>query len=251
MDRRVFNKHLRIEEVPDWRCPVCKSGNLTLDPKAFQFDHTAESRRDQSIPDAGYDWVRYQFVCFLTCSRATCGERISCLGWGEVEQVQFFNERDQEMDVAYVDQFFPTYFDPPLVLMDVPKECPEDVAGHLRTSFSMYFCNPGASLNSARMAVEALMDHLKVVDTWPDGKRMDLHFRIKRIPKEHVNVMDHLLAVKYLGNAGSHHGDKPKREDVNDVYDVLEYALNKIFDQSEGRLKLLVERINKDKGLPK
>lgn len=249
MDRDPFTKPFTVENLPAWKCPRCAAGHLTLQKDNLKFDQTAESRAEQEMNSSDFDWIRYRFGCIFHCSR--CNDTVSCAGTGLVDRADYYDENG-EHQTDYADEFYPSYFHPALQLMDMPTDCPREVIGHLQTSFSMFFANPAAALNSARIAIEALMDHFQVITEWPEsGRRMDLHPRIERMPAQHAKVREHLLAAKWLGNAGSHHGEMPERKDVIDVYDVLEFALHAIFDRTEERVRLTVERINRDRGLPR
>ncbi|MFG0610907.1 DUF4145 domain-containing protein [Delftia sp. WSY_14] len=248
MDRKLFLKNFTITDLPEWKCPTCAVGHLTLDKENLKFNLTAESREEQQLEWSQAEWRCYRFACIFYCSR--CKEIISCAGKGEVDRIDYYDD-DGDHQTEYINLFDPSYFYPPLQMMDVPEDCPREVADHLRTSFSMFFANPAAALNSARIAVEALMDHFNVPAKFAiNDKRMFLHQRIEKMPDRHANVREHLLAVKWLGNAGSHNGEMPERQDVIDIYDVLEFALHRIFDRTEEIIRLKVERINRDQGLP-
>jgi hypothetical protein len=135
--------------------------------------------------------------------------------------------------------------------MDIPSKCPEAAAGHLLDSFALFFADPGAALNSARTAVEAVLTDLGVKRfIVAKGKRkpINLHQRIQLLPAKYKELADMLLAVKWLGNAGSHDGDKPSIADVRVTYDLLEHVLSEIYEKKTGKLKAVAKKINKKKG---
>lgn len=57
-----------------------------------------------------------------------------------------------------------------------------------------------------------------------------------------------MVAVKHLGNAGSHAGEKVARKDVFDGFDILERVLNDMYTDHETELAKMVAQINKRKG---
>jgi hypothetical protein len=65
---------------------------------------------------------------------------------------------------------------------------------------------------------------------------------------KYKELVDMLLAVKWLGNAGSHDGDKPTIADVRMTYDLLEHVLSEIYEKKTGELKAVAKKINKKKG---
>jgi hypothetical protein len=58
-----------------------------------------------------------------------------------------------------------------------------------------------------------------------------------------------LIAVKWLGNAGSHDGQEPQHEHVRLMYDMLEHCLAQIYDDKTKKLKALAKQVNKKKGI--
>lgn len=77
------------------------------------------------------------------------------------------------------------------------------------------------------------------------NKRIDKEFR-----KKESELADLILAVKWIGNEGSHLGSL-KRQDIIDAYSILEHALNKLYDDREKMIKNKATKINKHKGVPK
>ena len=58
------------------------------------------------------------------------------------------------------------------------------------------------------MCIEILLDNLKVPKTElskkSKRKRLTLHSRIEKLSETHPNIEKHLLAIKWIGNDGSH-----------------------------------------------
>ncbi|MBY4733692.1 DUF4145 domain-containing protein [Cupriavidus pauculus] len=164
-----------------------------------------------------------------------------------------FEYEDEEFGWAQsVEELFtPHYFHPSLVLIDIPEKCPEKVGDHLRESFALFFSDAGAALNCARTAVEALLTALGIKRiTVVKGKQrpINLHQRIQLLPPKYQEQMDLLLAVKWLGNAGSHGGDKATTADVRVAYDLLEHVLSEIYEGKGKMLKAMAKKVNKKKG---
>ncbi|MDT3447874.1 DUF4145 domain-containing protein [Stenotrophomonas maltophilia] len=163
---------------------------------------------------------------------------------------------DDEDDWTYdiVEWLTPAFFHPPLRLIDLPEKCPDSVKEHLNESFAVVYSNPGAALNCARIAVEALLTELGVPRFTVKNKKkhgIKLHQRIERLDPKYSDVVDMLLAVKWLGNAGSHSGDKPTTAEVMVAYEILEHVLSEIYVGSLKKIKKYVASVNKAKGLVK
>ena len=167
--------------------------------------------------------------------------------------MDYFEYEDEEYGWAqkHDDLFTPKYFNPPLELMDLPKDCPAEAVEHLSESFALFFADPGAALNCVRAAVEAVLTSLGIRRfVLVKGKRrpVNLHQRIQLLPQKYDELKDLLVAVKWLGNAGSHDGDKPTAGDVRTTYDLLEHALSEIYEAKGKKLKALAKKVNKKKG---
>lgn len=165
----------------------------------------------------------------------------------------FVEYQDEEAgwDQSTEDHFTPKFFEPPLVLMDIPDSCPLDAAGHLYEAFALYFADPGAAMNCARTAIEAVVTDLGVKRfATVKGKRqpISLHRRILLLPPKYKEVVDLLLAVKWLGNAGSHDGERPGAGDLRLTFDLLEHVLSEIYDAKGKKLKAIAKKVNRKKG---
>ena len=250
MDRSIFQLPFSSTRVPKWQCPTCRAGHLVLVPNSLQHRETPTSKREHDHDAWEPYWIKYVFSCLLECANADCREVISSCGTGSVDVFEHDDEEQgwvQETD----DLFTPKYFDPPLILMDVPTRCPTEACTHLIDSFSLFFADPGASLNCARAAVEAVLTQLRVKRfTVVKGKRksISLHHRIQLLPPKYKEQSELLLAVKWLGNAGSHDGVQPSQGDVRVAYDLLEHVLSEIYEKKANKLKAIAKKVNKKKG---
>jgi Domain of unknown function (DUF4145) len=250
MDRTPFHLPFTETNVPKWPCPKCGAGHLALAPKTLVHKETPESLREHDHEAWEPDWIRYVFSCIFECTNADCKEVTSCCGEG---QVAFFEYEDEEHGWAQSsdDRFTPKYFNPPLVLMDIPKNCPPEATSHLIESFALFFADPGAALNCTRAAVEAVLTNFGIKRfVLVKGKRkpVNLHQRIQLLPPKFDELKDMLLAVKWLGNAGSHDGEKPNVGDVRTTYDLLEHALSEIYEAKGKKLKAIAKKVNKKNG---
>ncbi|RYD83115.1 MAG: DUF4145 domain-containing protein, partial [Verrucomicrobiaceae bacterium] len=103
-----------------------------------------------------------------------------------------------------------------------------------------------------------LLDELKVPDHHPaTGKtpsRMTLHARIEKygtLAKKNKTNGQVLLAIKWLGNSGSHSGGLT-REDVLMAFDMLELVLTNLYSNTKQEIMRQVKAVNKAKGpMPK
>ena len=96
------------------------------------------------------------------------------------------------------------------------------------------------------------MNYYKVKKTTIDkkGKRrgLSLHARIEEFRRKFPNEADMLMAIKWIGNSGSHASEKLTKDDTLDGFEILEHVIHKLFETETKRIKKLTKIINKKKG---
>jgi hypothetical protein len=68
------------------------------------------------------------------------------------------------------------------------------------------------------------------------------------LPSKHNNLKELLVAIKWLGNAGSHNSTEITRDDVLDAYEIMALVLKQVLSSDEAHVKKMVKEINKKKG---
>lgn len=234
LEKPSFTKHTT---VPGYLCPVCdtplliKSGDLHY----FRTADTERASEDENFHATDYE---YQFMAKLSCQSPTCLQKITCLGTGIVEESY---ERDPEhggWEVEYINIFTPIYFQPSLKAFNIPAGCPEEISERVQSSFNLMFASVSSALNDLRSAVELLLDNLTVPRKTDKGARLNLKDRITKLPPQHQYIRDNLLALRIVGNSGSHAGDV-NRSDLFDSYEVMHSVLQRLFP-----LKVDTDRID-------
>jgi hypothetical protein len=245
MDRTIFLNSFTLLEPPQWPCPRCGKSVLQINEKSLHHNETADSRDAHSHEDWDPEWIKENFSCLLKCSNDACKEIVACIG------ISGINEESESENRRFVNYFIPTFFQPNLVMMDIPSDAPSDVVNELNASFSMFFSNKNAAANSARMAVEALLKHLGIKNfSTSQGRRhpIALHHRIDSMPAKYSAIKDGLKAVKWIGNHGSHAGKKVTTEALLDAYDILEVALDNLYNKKRKQAEKIAKIVNKRKG---
>jgi hypothetical protein len=133
---------------------------------------------------------------------AACSEIVAIGGRTHHSEVFGWEERD------WCREFEPTLMYPAPPLFPIPKTCPEVVATHLKKAFALVWRDAGSSANRLRAAAEALLTEKKVprMVANNNGKkeRLSLHARIERFKQADAHSAEYLLAIKWIGNVGSH-----------------------------------------------
>lgn len=249
MDRISLKRAFTRETVPPWLCPACGKGILQLKKDSFLQGERAHTR-DHSHEFFEPEWIEYTYACLFECSNNHCKEIISSTGTGSVDWDVICGE-DGEPEQNYKDYFRPKYFEPPLRIIDIPEPCPESVSTPIKESFRLLFVSPSAAANNIRIAIENLLTELKIKRfNLAKGKRqfVPLHFRITLIPEKYKDLKEMLLAIKWLGNSGSHDHDAMTIDDVFDAYELAEHVLKEIYEPKLHKLNALAKKVNKKKG---
>lgn len=249
MERKLFKVQFSKDELPQWICPTCQKSVLQLVKDSFKFSETGLSTRAHGDEAWEPDWLSYVYSCQLKCSNDACQEVVMSVGKGGVDVRDAWDEHDLPTQ-EWREVFSPEYFCPHLQICEIPAGTPDSVRGELNQSFALLFASPSSALNHVRIAVENILTNLGVRRYDPvKGKRrfLSLHKRIGLLPPKYGSVMQHLYAIKWLGNAGSH-SSPTTIDDVLDAYDIMEEALREVYGTQKKTAARLAKRINKTRG---
>jgi len=246
-DRENNYEYFILGNTNDWICPTCEKGNLIIDVKELESKETNQSIKWRAEDDDWYpEYIKEKFIAKAICSNKSCSENIFIIGdanmsWGQVGKQ---NESD------LIEHYYPKYFNPPINLFIIPYEIPSAVEDEIEKSFELFWSDKSACGNAIRKAVECICDDKKINKTLRTaaGKRKfrTLDVRINELKIKNPDAADSLLAIKWLGNYGSH-GDLDI-EDIFDAYELLIHALDKLYINKEKRIKRLSRKIIKKKG---
>ena len=247
IDRKLYTGCFTRDNIPSWNCPTCNSGILTATQENFIDGYTAStSAVIKKIWFEPEEMAELIYTVFLQCSNPKCLENVVNIGSGFVERE--YNEQDWN----WVSYFKPKFFYPPLMIFQVPEDTPENVKKAILSSFSFIFINKSSAANQIRIAIECLLTHLKVKQYYVikhKRKKLILHQRIELLSNKYQKIKDVCLAIKWLGNVGSHCDDKIAFNDVFDGYDMLSFVLEELYDNKHNHVKKLAQRINAKKGI--
>lgn len=251
MDLNIWMTKLFYEQSKiEWHCPNCYNKSLKIVKDSLKKNETVLSKKMRTDEDFWeIEWITEVFSGILEC--ANCGEPVMVSGYAHPEQNGYYDHGTGEYSHEYDTAFYPTFFEPALPIFQIPKECPENVREEINNSFKLFWFDLSSCANKIRSSLELLMNEENVKRyEIIKGKRqvISLHKRIENY--KNSELIEYFLAVKWIGNIGSHVGDL-ERVDILNVYKVLEFALNKIYDNTEKEVKKITKSINKSKGVPK
>ena len=230
----------------EWPCPACGQMTLQVIKESFVRKNTAAACSYEV--EGGYEPEHdvSVFSCMASCSRQQCQEVVACSG----KSVMELDWDEQHTRDVYHHVNKPLSFVPALHPFAIADKCPEEIAEALEAAFSVFLMQPGAAANLIRISVEAMMTAMDVPERTDKGKRIVLHQRLKNLPEIYGPYKDPLMAIKFLGNAGSHSFDGVSVSDIEDAFEIMEYVVNDLFSGRKESVDVLTRRINdKFKGL--
>lgn len=228
---------------PDWTCPTCRTGSLLVVDRSLSAHESKASRDARDNEDWSPDWVEERATIGLRCARPGCGERVTVLGVIRNRQVEGMFE-------TYEREFHPTYVEPFIAFFDFPLTSPKEIITQVQRAFALFWLDAPAAANRVRASVERLLDHQRVPKAETrKGKRLpiSLHKRIESFRANRNDVGDALMAVKWIGNEGSHESDLTQL-DLLDAFEMLSYALDAVYDDRRKSVSKLAKKINRAKG---
>ncbi|MFF4296370.1 DUF4145 domain-containing protein [Streptomyces vinaceus] len=237
------------EEWPHIPCPTCVRGVLRPVADSFVDEETVASKSWRSHEAWDPDWIQGDFLCILACPNGTC-DRVRIVGDSRVRETGDWDGEQYEAHLT------PTMFFPALPLIQSRRLCPKEVGDRVDIAAKILWLDPNSAANRIRSAVEALMDEHGIIRYKPDrrGKpsRISLDERIstfKAALPQHAEAAGMLLAVKWIGNVGSHEGVL-RVPDVLEGVEFLDYALSLIYDTNHDDIKKRAADVTARRGRP-
>ncbi|WP_185073588.1 DUF4145 domain-containing protein [Pseudomonas protegens] len=247
MNKEMYLHSFQSNSVHEYRCPSCGVGILKLH---------GELLSEESVETKGFhseDWfevehVRLNFACTLRCTN--CQENVFAVGEGEVTEFYYDDENlPGGWGREFVKSFTPSFFQPPLQLIDFASGTPKEVALSLGKASAVYFSNPSTCCNNIRIAAEEVLSSLGIPEkATPDGRRLSFKDRIDLLPAELQKANVLFDAIRWLGNHGSHPGDGIGKEQALQAFEIMELLLEELFSNRRRVLHELALAINNAKG---
>lgn len=240
----AFTRH---DKLP-WMCPSCNGGQLQIREGTLHSGQTRDSLEDQKHEASDPEWIQGRFACLLICPH--CNGQIALSGEYHVQDDRHYDEFGEAGD--YENYYKPLFFSDAPHIISIPARTPEPVADQLYRSFQLYWTDVDACANSIRIAVEKLLTSQGIRRTSgsqasKSGKRrafLSLHSRIELFRAKNRSVADTLMAVKWIGNSGSH--SAPTRpSDLLDGYALMSFALDELYVKRDAQIGALSRKINR------
>lgn len=248
MNRALWTSYITADRCPAWICPVCRIGILTLTEKTLAEEETVDSKRAHSHEEWDYDWVSSVFTAWAHCNNRSCKQTFAISGTGTLEPCY-----GPDGETGYENAYYPKACLPMLDIFEFAEGCPDDVGKEMRAAFSLFWSFRAACAGRIRVALECLLTHLKIPKKKKSkkGKFYDLtlHDRIEELAKSDPKIGAQFIALKLLGNAGSHDSDV-SQNDLLDAFEIMEHALAELiyYKNKAKRVSKLAKGLTKKHG---
>lgn len=247
IDRQTWKRWFSIRTAPPWPCPYCNRSKLRLIEGAFAEQETKRSRIKQRLEDAHPMEIDTVWSGAYKCSE--CEEVVAACGVGGLEQ-DYTYDHEGKIDTEWSSIYRPLMLVPAPQVFIFPSKCPKTVQTELASAFSVFLSDASAAANHVRSAIEHLLTALGVKQFHAKSKTrlpISLHERILLFGRRNKDIADALLAIKWIGNAGSHKSET-SLDDVLDAFGIFEVVLEDLFVGHRGEVRKIVSAINKVKG---
>jgi len=227
---------------PRPRCPRCDHSTVR-----FSQPHEVESidsarLRLHGDPDWEPLWINGAFNAAATCQNSACGQVVFTVGTYRVDYAKRYRV-DQYSRWYTVD-----YACPPFLLMRVPRSAPIEVRDGIERASRLLLADPGLAATGLRATVERFLTSQGTASRAANGGFLSAHQRINnwRATCDAPNVADLFMAVKWIGNSGTHEVSDLTIEEVLDGVEFLDEAFHRLFIGPD--LDLRAEAVNEAKG---
>jgi len=233
----------------NWRCPRCNAGILHFKEEKVIEEVNADTIEWEKVDPDSFHWqVHSSFVytTLLFCSNEECNEKVICSGSSFIDIYDSKQDSEGNVENLYQKYYKPLFFHPIINIFNIPQNTPEEVKENIIKSFSTFFSDYESSANSLRVALECIINELN-----ENPELSKLHKKIEKLatPK-YDNIRDKCMALKWLGNDGSHCGDKKITDtDILNGYDILSFVLKELYEEKNETLTEIVKKINTKKGV--
>jgi len=246
MDFQKLKEDVTVDACPLWTCGDCRDGVLIMRKDSYRDLVTKAS--EEFLEFAGDpDDLEFLFSCIADCSKCSKSYQISGTSRWEFDGY-YSDPHTERWKVLKVKSVYPH-----IAMFDVPNRCPEEVKSSIDNASLLYWVNRSAFLNALRTTVEIVCNQQKVNKTFltrsRKKKRHTLHERLTLLEKIKPDAAETLMAIKWLGNSGSHDDAEPSVDDTIKAMELLEHAIQQLYSDREIKIKRLTKRINKKKGL--
>lgn len=245
MNRKIWeSKEFEGKSFSKFTCPRCFIGNLIPKEKIRKITKYGEDSEQHGYPYG----IEYLFSGFLECNNSDCADIVSVNGILNADIQHGYQMPEGEWIDVNLNHYIPKFFVPNLRMFDLnDNRIPRSIRVQIDSSFSLYFNDESSCANKIRTAIELILDDLKApVKRKTKSNKLvfirTLHERIEHYKKTKPQLCTLLLALKIIGNEGSH-TSKIENEDLLNAYEILEEVIDHLYIKKRNRIMKIANNI--------
>lgn len=223
---------------PTVPCPTCEVGNLQLSAgvQVFWASYVMTAPDYPPLAEVEHGGT---FAAPLRCDDGECLEGAIVAGRAYVDEQWERPTEDRYQTFLQVH-----FVEPALRLFHVPPATPEPVVKAIESASVVMWASPSSAANRLRYAVEEILDEQGV------PKSGTAHSRIEKYGKTNKPMADALMAVKWIGNEGSHQ-DVLSTSDVLGDAEILEHVVVALYGAGNAAIQAKIKAVNDAEGIAK
>ena len=232
--RQLASEIEEFSAFPSPRCPECGAGTVSFaEPTQFETAGMREARKHDAYDP---EWERGTFLAQGICGASRCQQVVLAAGTWKVDY-----RTTGGYPESYSDQFA-TFFrvrqiHPPLRLIELPEdgalnEALGGVAEGLLTAGAVLFTAPGLAATMLRGCIERFLSNEGIARKTDKGGFRQLGPRLVEWRDQDAareGIADLMLAVKWLGNTGTHEDSGLTAIDVLEGVRLLNEAFHRLY----------------------
>lgn len=245
MNRSLWKSEFSKSGPLPWPCPFCHAARPKILPKTVAEGETRESLQAHDEEAWEPEWIDGRFSLLASCDE--CKGAVGVIGRYRITDDRYLSPSGELVD-EWGHHYTPLWFSDAPAIIPIPEKTPADVSSEISASFQVYWGDRASCANRIRSAVECLLTHERVPKTSKNaqGKRsfLSLHRRIELFEAKQSDLANKLMAIKWVGNAGSH-SSALTADDLLDGYEILGFVLEEMFVRRSEHVARLARTINR------
>lgn len=238
-----------VDSLPYISCPTCESDYLVIQEKSLRTTFAAESIKNSNHPDWDPTWDFGYFSLTLICRNHNCITVHACSGNFSVGD----NPNQTLNEAPFITSYQCKYLNPsvPILSNALPADTPKQVIDRIKEAEQILLTDPNAAANRFRLAIEEVMNEYGVHRFQIQKHkrvRLTTHARLLDFKKYENSIVDAFMAVKWIGNQGSHE-DTLNVGDLLTAAEILKFGLEALYGDSEAEMARKIKNILKQKGV--
>ncbi|MER8734242.1 DUF4145 domain-containing protein [Mesorhizobium sp. M1227] len=234
MDRLLWREKYPEDSYPAFPCPKCRNGLLK---RVKNRTVTIWEPSDEPLIASG------KFTSFFACPFGFC-KTIAVMSGRASSGPYYYPDQDGEEQMGEETNFYPLSMMPGPRVIAIHQKTPKAVREQIEKSFNLLWTDAGSCINKLRISVEEIVAHAGIARETPEGRFIPLHNRLVDWEKRGFGHHDTMLALKDIGNDGSHEVGLTLADCI-DAFDILETALEDIYGGRKARQDAIKAKFTK------